>query len=52
VTLEVPGNSPDARHIYTKLGFKVVKEATAKEIKNDPVWGGLTDMKLDLGKQK
>ena len=52
VTLEVPGNSPDARHIYTKLGFKVVKEATAKQIKNDTVWGGLTDRKLDLGKQK
>lgn len=26
MTLEVPGNAPDARHIYEKLGFKVVKE--------------------------
>lgn len=41
MTLEVPGNSPDARHIYEKLGFKVVKEGDPKE---DPLWGGLTDM--------
>jgi ribosomal protein S18 acetylase RimI-like enzyme len=41
MTLEVPGNSPDARHIYEKLGFKVVKEGNPKD---DPIWGGLTDM--------
>jgi ribosomal protein S18 acetylase RimI-like enzyme len=41
MTLEVPGNSPDARHIYEKLGFKVVKEGNPAE---DPIWGGLTDM--------
>lgn len=41
MTLEVPGNSPDARHIYEKLGFKVVKENIDP---NDPVWGGLTSM--------
>lgn len=44
MTLEVPGNSPDARHIYEKLGFKVVKEASPLEAKTDPVWGGLTSM--------
>ena len=37
VTLEVPGNSPDARHIYEKLGFKEVGdtfyEANIKHIK-------------------
>lgn len=40
MTLEVPGNSPDARHIYTKLGF--VESGTLT--KNDAVWGGLTKM--------
>ena len=43
-TLEVPGNAPDARHIYEKHGFKVVKEPSPDEIENDYVWGGLTDM--------
>lgn len=47
VTLEVPGNSPDARHIYEKLGFKEVY--TPPEMaEDDPVWGGLTKMELDL----
>lgn len=41
ITLEVPGNSPDARHIYEKLGFKVTKEDIDP---SDPVWGGLTEM--------
>jgi len=41
MTLEVPGNSPDARHIYEKLGFKVTKEGDPTD---DSVWGGLTDM--------
>lgn len=44
VTLEVPGISPDARHVYEKIGFKVTKEADPEEIKRDPVWGGLTSM--------
>jgi ribosomal protein S18 acetylase RimI-like enzyme len=43
VTLEVPGNSPNARHIYEKLGFKKVKY-----LGDDPMWGGLTSMELDL----
>ena len=44
VTLEVPGDSPDARHIYEKLGFKAQKKIS----NDDDVWGGLTAMKLDL----
>lgn len=44
VTLEVPGHSPDALHIYKKLGFKETKQITSK---ND-IWGGLTKMELDL----
>ncbi len=49
-TLEVPGNSPDARHIYEQLGFKAVGEVTSPD--DDYVWGGLTAMKLDLTKYK
>lgn len=46
VTLEVPGHSPDARHIYERLGFKETKTVT--EADDDYVWGGLTAMTLDL----
>ncbi len=46
ITLEVPGNSPDALHIYEKNGFKAVKQLTTAS--NDPAWGGLTAMELDL----
>ena len=49
MTLEVPGNSPDARHIYESMGFKVVKEgANPKE----PVWGGLTSMEYTFDTAK
>lgn len=48
VTLEVPGNSPDARHIYEKLGFKN-KGRVSDE--ND-VWKGLTAMELDLRRKR
>lgn len=41
-TLEVPGNSPDAQHIYEKLGFAVVKK------EESDVWEGLTYMKKNL----
>ncbi len=44
MTLEVPGNSPDARHIYEKQGFK----ATGKISDPDDIWGGLTGMKKIL----
>ena len=42
MTLEVPGHSPDARHIYEKQGFKATKPLTTPD--EDPVWGGLTVM--------
>lgn len=46
LTLEVPGNSPDAEHIYSKLGFKDAG------MLDDPgkvdVWGGLKKMELRL----
>lgn len=45
VTLEVPGNSPDAKHVYEKLGFK---EVASPDIDPDDVWGGLTNMELRL----
>ena len=43
LTLEVPGNSPNARHIYNKLGFK----ETGK-YEYDDYWGGLTWMRKKL----
>lgn len=44
VTLEVPGDSPDARHIYEKLGFVPLEQISS----SGDVWGGLTAMRLDL----
>ena len=44
MTLEVPGDSPDARHIYEKQGFKVVGQISS----DDDVWCGLTAMKKKL----
>ena len=46
VTLEVPGISPNARHIYESLGFES-KGLISDE--NDS-WGGLTAMELKLKK--
>lgn len=46
MTLEVPGNSPDARHIYEKYGFTSVDKISS----DGDVWGGLTSMELDLKK--
>lgn len=46
--LEVPTNAPDARHIYEKLGFKGGKTVVDKD---DPVFGGLTQMSLDVPKR-
>ena len=45
VTLEVPGISPNARHIYEKLGFRSTGETLGDD---DDAWGGLTKMKLKL----
>lgn len=46
ITLEVPGNSPDARHIYEKIGFKEVGILSTPE--DDIIWDGLTAMKKIL----
>jgi hypothetical protein len=50
MTLEVPGNAPDARHIYTKMGFKVTGEVDGGY--KDPFWGGLTKMEYNFEKVK
>lgn len=48
LTLEVPADAPDARHIYEKKGF-----VAGKKIDTGETWGGyLTEMKLDLTKKK
>lgn len=47
VTLEVPGISPNARHIYESIGFK----SKGKISKDNDFWGGLTAMELDLTKE-
>lgn len=47
VTLEVPGISPNARHIYESIGFKAVGQISD----DDDSWGGLTAMVLDLTKK-
>lgn len=39
MVLEVPGISPDARHIYEKMGFKPTGVTQGTK---DDVWGGLT----------
>jgi ribosomal protein S18 acetylase RimI-like enzyme len=46
LTLEVPSTSPNARHIYEKLGFKDTGEAMLGN--EDDVWGGLTKMELEI----
>lgn len=45
MTLEVPGNSPDARHIYEKLGFKVTGQDNSY---GTEMWGGLTNMEYNF----
>ena len=45
-TLEVPGNAPDARHIYEKIGFVAGEQITTPD--EDFYWGGLTKMRLKL----
>ena len=47
MTLEVPGSSPDARHIYEKYGFRA-SEKQPSDIDPDDIWGGLTYMELKL----
>jgi len=47
--LEVPGNSPDAKHIYEKLGFKVTGQDNGP---GTEMWGGLTNMEYSFDKVK
>jgi RimJ/RimL family protein N-acetyltransferase len=49
MVLEVPGNSPDARHIYKKMGFKDTGRDFGSE--ND-VWGGLHEMEYRFDKKE
>jgi RimJ/RimL family protein N-acetyltransferase len=56
LTLEVPGNAPDARHIYEKLGFRDDAENQKKlgpqNPDEDAAWGGLTAMSLSVDSLK
>lgn len=47
--LEVPGNSPDARHIYSKMGFESTNRFFGTT--ND-IWGGLEEMEYRFDKAK
>jgi GNAT superfamily N-acetyltransferase len=51
LTLEVPGKSPDARHIYEKLGFKMDGRDSLDKSSVD-VWGGLYGMSYEVNKAK
>lgn len=44
ITLEVPGHSPDTRHVYEKQGFEALGQISS----SDDVWGGLTAMRKKL----
>lgn len=46
MTLEVPGNAPDARHIYEGMGFKAGKQISP----SGDIWGGLTEMSYEFDK--
>lgn len=45
IELEVPGNAPDAKHIYEKLGFK--ETGSVRELDNSS-WNGLSKMKMKI----
>jgi RimJ/RimL family protein N-acetyltransferase len=49
LTLEVPGNAPDAKHIYSKLGFKETGQTSG--FKGD-YWDGLSKMELKVDSVK
>jgi GNAT superfamily N-acetyltransferase len=50
LTLEVPGNAPDARHIYEKMGFRSNGKDTASEGPTDP-FDGLFGMEYKVPKK-
>ena len=45
ITLEVPGESPDAKHIYEKFGFRSTGKIDGD---GDDIWGGLEHMVYDI----
>lgn len=51
MTLEVPGNAPDARHIYEKLGFRSNGKDTPSEGPHDP-FDGLYGMELKVPQKR
>ena len=51
LTLEVPGNAPDAQHIYTKLGFKLNGKDDPPDGPHDP-WGGLKGMEYAVPQKR
>lgn len=51
LTLEVPGNAPDARHIYEKMGFRSNGKDTPSEGPLDP-WGGLFGMEYKVPQKR
>lgn len=51
LTLEVPGNAPDARHIYEKLGFRSNGKDSPSEGPHDP-WGGLFGMEMKVPQKR
>lgn len=51
MTLEVPGNAPDARHIYEKLGFRSNGKDTPSDGPHDP-WGGLHGMEYTVPQRR
>lgn len=51
MTLEVPGNAPDAQHIYTKMGFKLNGKDVPSDGPHDP-WGGLKGMEYAVPQKR
>lgn len=51
LTLEVPNNAPDARHIYEKLGFRSNGKDTPSEGAHDP-FGGLQGMEMRVPQKR
>lgn len=49
MTLEVPAISPNAKHIYEKMGFRSTGEFLGSK---DDVWGGLEKMELMFEDEK